>query len=249
MSTRARVVLAAVAAVLGALLVPAGATAANGTDRPAVIGVKVIGHSVKGRPIYAWHVGDPKARTTAVAMAVIHGNEPAPRQIIRAIRDGSPVKGVNLWLLPTVNPDGLARSTRQNAHGVDLNRNFPYRWAHLTGTYSSGPKPASERETRVLMRFFASVRPSRVVSFHQPLHGVDTSSKRARPFAYRLADHLHLPRKRLVCGGVCHGTFTEWFMHKYGGMAVTVEYGDHPSRHLMQVTAPRQLVRALGGHY
>jgi succinylglutamate desuccinylase len=238
----------AVAVLLAGLLGPSPVAVAAGS-RPAVIGHEVIGHSVRGRPIWAWHVGDPDAARTAVAMAVIHGDEPAPRQILRAIRDGRPVKGINLWLLPTVNPDGLARRTRHNAHGVDLNRNFPYRWAHLTGTYSSGPRPASERETRVLMRFFADVRPDRVVSFHQPLHGVDTSSRQARTFAYRLARMLDLPRKRLVCGGVCHGTFTEWYMHKYHGLAVTVEYGEHPTGHRMRVTAPRQLVHALGGSY
>jgi hypothetical protein len=49
-----------------------------------------------------------------------------------------------------------------------------------------------------------------------------------------------------VCGGVCHGTFTEWFMHRFAGTAVTVEYGAHPGRHRMRVTAPRQLLRVLG---
>ena len=216
------------------------------TSRPAVIGHRVIGYSARGRAIHAWRVGDPHASVTAVAMGVMHGDEPASRQILRAIRDGAPVRGIDLWLLPTVNPDGLARHTRRNAHGVDLNRNFPHRWADLAGSYESGPRPASERETRVLMRFFADIRPRYVVSFHQPLHGVDTSVPEARRFAFRLARHLELPRKRLVCGGVCHGTFTEWFMHRFEGLAVTVEYGDHPSRHRMRVTAPRQLLAALG---
>ncbi|MGZ4429967.1 MAG: M14 family zinc carboxypeptidase [Nocardioidaceae bacterium] len=245
--------LAAAAAVLVTGSGTASATPARtavvvtSTARPAVVEVKVIGHSVRGRPIYAWRVGDPQAKVKAVAMAVMHGNEAAPAQILRAIRDGRPVHGIDLWLLPVANPDGLARGTRQNAHRVDLNRNFPYRWARLTGSYYSGTGPASERETRVLMHFFADVRPRYVVSFHQPLYGVDTSVTKARPFARRLADELDLPRKRLVCGGVCHGTFTEWFNHKFAGVAVTVEYGDHPSRYRMRVTAPRQLVRALGG--
>jgi protein MpaA len=157
------------------------------------------------------------------------------------------VSGIDLWLVPVANPDGLARHTRKNAHGVDLNRNFPSHWAALDGRYESGPRAASEPETRALMAFFSDIRPRRVVSFHQPLHGVDVSAREARPFARRLASALNLPRKSLTCGGVCHGTFTEWYMARTTGVAVTVEYGAHPSRHRMTVAAPRQLLRVLGG--
>ena len=99
------------------------------------------------------------------------------------------------------------------------------------------------------MRFFTQVRPRFVASFHQPLYGVDTSTRATRRFAIRLARGLNLPRKQLVCGGVCHGTFTMWFNHRFAGKAVTAEYGAHPGRDRMRVRAPRQLVRVLGGHY
>ncbi|MGH3509394.1 MAG: M14 family zinc carboxypeptidase [Nocardioidaceae bacterium] len=235
--------------LVGAVLVALGPARVSASPRrPAVIGVERIGASVVGRPIYAYHVGDPKARLTVVLMATMHGDEPAPRRILLSLRDGAPVTGVNLWLIPTVNPDGLARRTRRNAHHVDLNRNFPWRWKRLYGNYNSGRSPASEPETRALIGFFKQVHPRYVVSFHQPLHGVDTSTRKSRHFARRLAAALNLPRKRLVCGGVCHGTFTEWFNHKYAGVAITVEYGSHPSRHRMRVAAPRQLLRLFGGH-
>ncbi len=246
---RARAAALATALVLGSGMLTAPAASAVGPDRSAVVQTKRLGTSVRGRPIYAYRVGDPDAKVTAVAMSTFHGNEPATRQILRSIRDGRKVRGLDLWLVPTINPDGLARHTRKNARGVDLNRNFPWRWADLDGNYESGRGPASEPETRALMRFFTAVRPRFVVSFHQPLHGVDTSVRSVRRFALRLARGLDLPRKRLVCGGVCHGTFTQWYNHRIQGKAVTVEYGDRPSRHRMRVRAPRQLVRALGGHY
>ena len=51
------------------------------------------------------------------------------------------------------NPDGSAASTRHNANGVDLNRNFPYRWQPQDGVYESGAGPASEPETQAMQRF------------------------------------------------------------------------------------------------
>jgi protein MpaA len=238
---------AATASTTSAAVSTAGSAAVSTTaTRPAVIQSRVIGHSVKGRPIRAYRVGDPGTRKV-VAMSTMHGNEPATRRILTSIRDGRPVHGIDLWLVPVANPDGLARGTRKNARGVDLNRNFPYRWANLDGRYESGAKAASEPETRALIRFFGDIRPSRIVSFHQPLHGVDVSTAESRTFARRLASGLDLPRKNLACGGTCHGTFTQWYMHRFPGVAVTVEYGAHPTRYRMTVTAPRQLLRVLGG--
>ena len=84
-------------ALLPALLVlPARAT----TDaRPAVIGHRVIGHSVQGRPIVAWHLGEP-GKKKVVLISLMHGNEPAPRRILNDLRDGAPVHDVNLWVVP-----------------------------------------------------------------------------------------------------------------------------------------------------
>jgi len=223
----------------------AGLSTAVSAKRPAVVEVRVIGHSVKGRPIYAYRLGQP-GRPKVLLMSTIHGNERAIRQITLALRDGAPIRGIDLWVIPTANPDGFARDTRKNAHGVDLNRNFPADWVHITGHYASGPKAASEPETRALMRFLRTVRPGRIVSFHQPLHAVDTAHKNKR-FSRRLARALHLPLHTVTCGGGCHGTMTSWYNQRFAGTAVTVEYGAHPSRHRMRVEAPRQLLRLLGG--
>ncbi|WP_122816643.1 M14 family zinc carboxypeptidase [Nocardioides pantholopis] len=224
---------------------PVAAPAA--ASRPAVVEQRLVGRSVRGRAIRAWRLGEP-ARDgvpTVVLIATMHGNESATRQILHALRDGPPVRGVDLWVLPEYNPDGLARGTRKNARGVDLNRNFPYRWANLDGNYESGPRAASEPETRAVMRFLRRVRPDHVLSFHQPLHGVDTDTKRPR-FARRVARRLHLPRKRFDCGGVCHGTMTGWYNDRFRGAALTVEYGARPGRHRMRSVAPGQVLSIFG---
>ncbi len=222
---------------------PVRATTAEPGDRPAVVEVRTLGHSVKGRPIRAWRLGEPGKRPF-VLVSTMHGNEPHTRWILESLRDGRAVEGIDLWVVPTYNPDGLARGTRRNARGVDLNRNFPYRWADLDGSYESGRRPASEPETRAMMAFLEEVDPRRVISFHQPLHGVDTDTKDAG-FARRLARALRLPRTSLDCGGLCHGTMTMWFNHRFDGSALTVEYGARPSRHRMAVRAPRQLLDVL----
>ena len=221
-------------------------TAAAAPAAPrAIVGSRLLGRSVRGRPIYAWRLGQPTAAKKVVVLSTMHGNEPHTRLILTALRDGRPIRGVDLWVVPTMNPDGLVRGTRKNARGVDLNRNFPHRWRNLDGRYESGRAPASEPETRAVMRFLAQVRPRFVVSFHQPLYGVDMDTK-FRWFARRLADELNLPRDSFNCGGTCYGTMTGWYNARYAGGALTVEYGRRPSRKRMTYYAPRQLLRALG---
>jgi protein MpaA len=237
----------ALALVLSAVLASptAGAQATSRDRSSAVIERRVIGHSVQGREIVAWHLGEPGTRTY-VLISTMHGNEGATRFILQALRDGPAFDGINVWVLPTYNPDGLAAGTRRNAHGVDLNRNFPYRWRDLDGNYESGPRPGSEPETRAVMAWLREVNPRRVLSFHQPLLGVDTDTKDPR-FARRVARSLRLPTRTLDCGSVCHGTMTMWFNHHFKGSALTVEYGAHPARHRMRVEAPRQVIDLLGG--
>ena len=115
-----------------ALLPARSSLPARGDGRRAtrrVIGAGCIGHSVQGRPIVAWHLGEP-GKPKVVLISVMHGNEPAPpADPAPTCATAQPVHGVNLWVVPVYNPDGLARHTRKNAHGVDLNRNYPYHWA------------------------------------------------------------------------------------------------------------------------
>ncbi len=240
--------LAVVGLVATGLALPPQASALGDAPgrRPAVVEARTIGHSVKGRPIRAWRLGEPGKRRI-VLISTMHGNEPHTRRILSTLRDGRAIRGVDLWVIPTYNPDGLARGTRRNAHGVDLNRNFPYSWVDLDGNYESGPRPASEPETRAVMDFLKDIDPFRVISFHQPLHGVDTDTKDPR-FARRLARGLRLPQTSLNCGGLCHGTMTGWFNHRFRGAALTVEYAARPPRRRMVVEAPRQLLGVLGAH-
>ncbi len=241
--SRAVAAALAVSAGLGGTLVAPATPAVASPD--TVIEKRVIGESVKGRKIVAYRLGETGA-PVMVLLATMHGNEAAPRQILRSLVAGPEVHDIDLWVVPTYNPDGLAAGTRKNANGVDLNRNFPYKWKNLDGNYESGPKPASEPETRAVMTFLKDVKPRRILSFHQPLNGVDTDTKLPK-FARRVAKALRLPATTFDCGGVCHGTMTQWYNHKFSGAALTVEYAARPSRRRMRVVAPSQVVRVLGG--
>jgi protein MpaA len=215
--------------------------------KPAVIGKRVIGKSVGGHPIRAWELGEKDAPVTAIVFGRHHGNEPAGQVVLDTLRDGNPIHGIDLWVVPRLNPDGALRNTRQNARGVDLNRNFPWRWKPLTGYYYSGPHPASEPETRAAMRFMDHIDPDYVVSIHQPFHGLDIKHAKNRAFARRLSRELGLPNEFLPCKGGCHGTLAGWFNHNHRGAAITIEFGESPSERYLTVRAPRGLVRALGG--
>jgi protein MpaA len=235
----------ALALIPAVLLSPGGPTvAAPGHGHSAVIGKRVIGHSVKGRTITAYHLGQP-GKKKVVLISLMHGNEPAPRRILENLLRGARVHGINLWVVPVYNPDGLARHTRRNADGVDLNRNYPYKWIRQTGNYDSGPRPRSEPETRAMMRFLSKVKPAYILSFHQPLHAVDVTERPG--FSKKVARALGLPTSRLRCGSSCHGTMTMWFNHRFKGFALTVEYGAHPPRSRLRA-APDEILGLFGAH-
>src|SRR5437016_740418 len=134
---RGRMVKAA-AALLWATLLLLFAPAARADS------VMLLGRSVDGRPISAREVGDPGG-TRILVVGCIHGNEPAGIAIARRLAQLSPAN-IDLWIVSDLNPDGKAAGTRGNAHGVDLNRNFPFRWRPIRGVFESGPRPLSEPE-------------------------------------------------------------------------------------------------------
>ena len=225
----------------GTPVVPQAAAAQS-----AVVEVRTIGRSVQGRAIVAWRLGDPRSSRKVVVLAAMHGDEAGPSRILANLRAGRAIRGADLWVVPTYNPDGVARHTRQNAHRVDLNRNYPHHWTRQTGATDSGPSPASEPETLAVMDFLRSVRPSYVVSFHQPLRGVGRAGPKGAALVRRLHRGLRLPVRSFNCSSVCHGTMTEWFNATFPGVAVTVEYGHGLSRRQATRTGPSGLLRAVG---
>ena len=160
--------------LIGSLKALAVALAALASTAVAGVHKLVIGHSVKGRPIIALVRGPNDAPRKILIVGCIHGNECAGLAIVSALEHAPVVKGVQLWLVPEMNPDGTAADTRQNADGVDLNRNFPYQWAPVSDpTYYSGPRPLSEPETRAAVRLIRRIKPAVTIWYHQHMDLVD----------------------------------------------------------------------------
>ena len=243
------IVLACVAAAVA--VIAATGAAATGAVGGGVSEQDLLGRSVLGRPIYAYRTGDPSAAVKAIVLGNIHGDEPAGITVANAIIHGKGIHGIDLWVIPTANTDGAASHTRGNAHGVDLNRNFPYLWARLTGYNYSGPQALSEPESRAMLAFLSKIKPRYLVSMHQPLNGVDTTDGGARDpaFRQRLARNLNLPQKAFTCSGVCQGTMTGWFTHYQTGAGITVEFPQIVSASYLTGQAAPGILNAMGARY
>ncbi len=184
----------------------------------------LIGHSVEGRKIVATRYGDPLATRVVVVIGVIHGSEQGGLPIVRRLAALGAPEDTAMWIIPTVNPDGQRRYTRQNARGVDLNRNTSDRWRRgPSGLYFPGKQAVSEPETRAYMAFLAAVNPDFVAIFHQHGNGIDSYRAKNPAIVAGLSQRLGLPIKSFACSGVCRGTLTGWFNFNFAGSANTIE--------------------------
>ena len=141
-------------------------------DAVDALGFDELGKSTEGRPIRGRRFGGPGP--ALLVFGGIHGDEPASVEALielaARLAAGSRLGDVPVWLLPAVNPDGVARGRKNSARDVDLNRNFPARsfvTEHAPG-YFPGPAPLSEPETRVIADLVAREPIAAVVAVHAP---------------------------------------------------------------------------------
>ncbi len=200
------------------------------------------GHSVQGQPIAAVRSGTADAPRTVLAVGAIHGNERAGRAVVRQLRRMTPPRGVQVHSVYTANPDGEEVRTRQNARGVDLNRNWPYRWrggGRPFDTYFPGPRATSEPETRAMRRIIRRLEPDVTVWFHQQLSLVDRVPRADARIIRAYAERVGLPVRRLPS---YRGTATSWQNRTYPrASAFVVELG--PGR--LSEPAARRHARAV----
>ncbi len=241
---------AATTTTIAATTTVAPTTAAPTTtvvERPAdFLGEEVIGTSAGGRPIVASHRGTAGGKVVLV-VGVIHGNENAGLAIVDRLAETPLPAGIDLWLLPLMNPDGFANDVRGNEHGVDLNRNFPHDWTAIAapGDWQySGSGPASEPETQAYMALAERVRPALTLWYHQDLFRVSPSSGRDGPLRQRYAELTGLPYETVSGpGSVYTGVAATWTRRTVpSAMSFIVELGptlpaDQVQRHADAVLA------------
>jgi len=212
---------------------------------------RVVATSVGGTQIVARHYGALDAPVQLVILGQMHGSEPGGRKVVAELAAMQPPAGVGLWLVSSMNPDGDRVHGRANAHGVDLNRNFPADWAAAgrNGPFWSGPRASSEPETRGMVRFLGEVRPTALISYHQAFDVVDISHPRSVDAGRRLARWMGEQARAVPCSGPCHGTLTQWVDQALGAIAITVELDDRVSdaEARRAATAVLRLGRWLGG--
>jgi protein MpaA len=204
-----------VACSLALLLASALMAAASSASARTV----VIGHSVRERALTAQVLGPDSAPRKILVVGCIHGNECAGLTILSALARKPVPAGTQLWLVREMNPDGTAADTRQNADGVDLNRNFPYQWRRIWNpVYRSGPHPLSEPETRAAVRLIRRIRPAVTIWYHQHEDLVDMAGG-DHSVARRYA---HLAGQRASCLPFLPGTATAWSSHALPGTTAFV---------------------------
>lgn len=197
------------ALLVALVLAPAGEATAPQPTRV------LLGRSERGRPIVAVRTGNPRG-TTVLVVGCIHGTECAGLAIAHALERVH--TRLDLWVVPNLDPDGYAIGRRQNGRGVDLNANWSSGWrggGRPWDTYYPGPRPFSERETRIARNLILRTRPRVTVWYHQHMNlvwawGGSSRSGRiyARAAGLRFYHHHWLP-----------GTAPNWQNHHLAGTA------------------------------
>jgi protein MpaA len=158
---------------------------------------QTVGRSVQNRPIESIVLG--QSYDVTLVLAAIHGNEPAGVRLAERLaehlqRHAELLQGRKVVILPVANPDGIARGTRFNANGVDLNRNFAA--SNRQNNAQNGYSALSEPEARVIHQLIRQYTPDRIVSIHQPLTCIDYDGP-AGTLASSMAQNCDLPIRRL----------------------------------------------------
>jgi len=159
-----------------------------------------IGRSAGNHPITGKLLRAKEARHRALLIGGVHGNETEGvkfmEEFTREFVDGkseSPF-GVDLYVIPVMNPDGFLSFQRGNANLVDLNRNMPTKdWSaeYTEQKYFPGSQATSEPETRMLIDVLEDFQPDYIISFHswKPMVNINGPSK---AFGEAIAQKLNM---------------------------------------------------------
>lgn len=172
----------------------------------------VIGHSQNQRTLTCDRFGVGSGG--ALIIAGVHGNEHAAIRLAETLLAHLHVTPptVPLDLVCVANPDGQAANRRENAAGVDLNRDFP-------ATNQLTEECVQQPESAALRKWIMAVQPALIVSIHEPLACVDYDGP-AKASAIELSRIINLPVRKL---GARPGSLGSWAGEDLGIPVVTLE--------------------------
>lgn len=196
----------------------------------------VIGYSVNKKPIYLYKYGDGKE--LILVIAGIHGNERNTEETAKLLLkklNGNEIiipEGKSLWVIPSANPDGIARGRRLNDNNVDLNRNFKTdgwksSFMFFNAKLSAGKTPFSEPETKALRELFNKIKNNfkiAVLSLHSAGNAVvpgslDYYNENLTNFVMKNSNYL-----TNTVGYDTFGDLTRWLSDKFRIASVTIEF-------------------------
>lgn len=193
--------------------------------------------SVQGREMVVYRLG--KGQDEFVFFfGGFHGDEAQGVYMLEAfknelLQNPDLFAGKSVFILPQVNPDGVAAKRRVNHHGVDLNRNFPtqnYRAdANPNSRYYAGKKALSEPESQLvyqLLEPFVERLPAekiKIMSIHAPL-AVNNYDGPAEALATAMKQYNQYPISSDI-GYPTPGSFGSYYGKEKGIRVVTLETG------------------------
>lgn len=159
------------------------------------------GKTVEGRAIEAF-ISAQKASKYIYLMAGTHGDEIEGIVIVQKLYEWLQSQSLSLPMLviPILNLDGHLKSTRVNANGVDLNRNYPSsNWSAKAraAQYYPGTHPLSEPENQYLDSLFKTYPPGLIMSIHSWKPMINTNGD-----CTDVAMHLHQYNGYVVCDDI-----------------------------------------------
>ncbi len=218
-----------------------------------------IGTSLNGRAITAYYYGS--GNTTILFTGGIHGTEASGSYILKdwiAHLDANAFKipaDRQVVVIPDTNPDGLAAGSRDNARGVNVDRNFPTsNWktdinsANGFRPGGGGASAGSEPETKALMSITSQLRPRLEVSYHAQgsivgASACSASSGIARSYASSVGYGTMIGTAEETMGYELTGEYEEWICEAYGTPAILIELPTRTGRYLSShINAMWQLV-------
>ena len=141
---------------------------------------------------------------SVLVIGVFHGDEPQGEYLIHAYLSKNP--HTSLLMIPRLN----SSSTRVNKNGVDLNRNFPTKNWELTekNEYYGGNQPASEDETKFIIKTVEKYSPKIILTIHAPYKLVNFDGPRIN-LIDKIAEIMQYPVEPSI-GYPTPGSFGTW---------------------------------------